>query len=321
MLEEEFLSMVEDVELKETVTPIFRFFEPNVNKKLNKPSDNEMETTFDDLHDEKQDESYLFEYRKKMIDNKINEKISSLRKQVRTKNYDVLESLVISLQTNTNQFMMKDKYITSKKMKKILYSYINMTRIMPNIEKLEAIRKGADKITKVLLGLSLVDINNDTIRANDEVDSITKIMQNNLYYVVLPMHGCTVTIFETILKKFPNIDIIHVTGHGIITKKDIQLKFVGNTVKYSGFKNLTKKHQFSLAFLNCCYTLEFTGGFKISNTSYSILHEDKVYVQASYSFAENFYTMFNYNQHIVKSWDCAVQNCNENPLKYTLKIL
>lgn len=44
--------MFKDNEFKKTVTPIFRFIEPNVNKNLNKSLDNETETTFDDLHDE-----------------------------------------------------------------------------------------------------------------------------------------------------------------------------------------------------------------------------------------------------------------------------
>ena len=48
--------------------------------------------------------------------------------------------------------------------------------------------------------------------SNEEVDNISQIMESNTNYVVLPIQGCTTTLFITIFKKFPHIDIIHIAG-------------------------------------------------------------------------------------------------------------
>lgn len=111
-------------------------------------------------------------------------------------------------------------------------------------------------------------------------------MESNTNYVVLPIQGCTTTLFITIFKKFPHIDIIHIAGHTDNSRRNVMLKFVDSNMRFEAFKRATHSHQFSLAVLNCCSTFEFALGNKIPNASTCILHQDLVLRDVAYNFME-----------------------------------
>ncbi|MEJ7255306.1 hypothetical protein, partial [Staphylococcus epidermidis] len=72
--------------------------------------------------------------------------------------------------------------------------------------------------------------------SNEEVDNISQIMESNTNYVVLPIQGCTTTLFITIFKKFPHIDIIHIAGHTDNSRRNVTLKFVDSNMRFEAFK-------------------------------------------------------------------------------------
>ncbi|MDT2904385.1 hypothetical protein ACQUEC_12945, partial [Lactococcus lactis] len=78
---------------------------------------------------------------------------------------------------------------------------------------------------------------------------------------------------------------------------------------YSLFKTLQQN-------LNCCSTFEFALGNKIPNASTCILHQDLVLRDVAYNFMECFFQTFEHTEDVHPSWECAVQNSNENPPRY-----
>lgn len=304
MLEKDYISKIKDEKIKKPMLKISNFFEPYIGND----------------HDDKSkiffEKNNIDEYYQRLEKNNIKQEISSLRKEVSQKEYSVLNSFVLSLQRNTNQFIKDEKYRTSRKIKKMIYSYLNVSRMTQNLEEIEAVRKGDDVDTKVILSLSLVNLEEDNIKANEEVDNISQIMESNTNYVVLPIQGCTTTLFITIFKKFSHIDIIHIAGHTDNSRRNVMLKFVDSNMGFEAFKRATHSHQFSLAVLNCCSTFEFALGNKIPNASTCILHQDLVLRDVAYNFMECFFQTFEHTEDVHPSWEYAVQNSNENPLRY-----
>ena len=113
MLEQDYISKIKDEKIKKPMLKISNFFEPYIGN----DHDDESKILFekDNIH----------EYYQRLEKNNIKQEISSLRKEVSQKEYSVLNSFVLSLQRNTNQFIKDEKYRTSRKIKKMIYSYLN----------------------------------------------------------------------------------------------------------------------------------------------------------------------------------------------------
>jgi hypothetical protein len=306
MLEKDYISKIKDEKIKETMLPIFKFFEPYIDNGYDRKSKKSLEKNFID------------EYSHGLKNNNIKQQISSLRKQVSQKESPLLDSFIRSLQKNTSDFISNDKYRNPDKLEKIEYSYLRLSRALPYIDGVEEVIKRQDINKKVLLSLSLVDEEHDRVKANKEVERISQLMEGNSNYVVLPIHGCTKKLFEKIFEEISQIDIIHIAGHAGGSNGNIMLEFVDGNMGFKGFYSATQHHQFSLAFLNCCFTFEFTNCSKMPNASACILHREAVQGDVAYNFVEYFFQVFSINEEIRTSWKFAIYNSNENPRKYLL---
>ncbi|WP_242520675.1 MULTISPECIES: hypothetical protein [Lactococcus] len=158
---------------------------------------------------------------------------------------------------------------------------------------------------------------NDDVKANDEVNNISQIITHP-DYLVIPIHGCSTNIFRTIFDSFSSIDILHIAGHTAISNNRTLLQFVDSNMTFTKFNEIIQYHQFYLAFLNCCSTLEFANNTNIPNALNCVLHNDKVTNTHAYDFSDHFFTTFNTTNDVSSSWHCAFQNSNETPFNYRL---
>ncbi|HFU3943037.1 TPA: hypothetical protein ACGO2T_001990 [Streptococcus suis] len=118
MEKETYRERLNSPEFEEVILPIFDFFEPFIHQELK----------FNESEDKNYSEESVLEYYKMLVEQNIRESISVLRKKVSSEDYVAMRSFVLSLQQNTIQFLTNEKYRSKVKWKKILNSYINVSR-------------------------------------------------------------------------------------------------------------------------------------------------------------------------------------------------
>lgn len=104
--------------------PIFDFFEQYIDSKSNSQENEDVYS----------DDEILTIY-EMLVEQKILDKISSLRSNISSDSYTVAKSFVLSFQQNTSQFVASEKFRSRVKWKKILNSYVNVSRILLEGEK------------------------------------------------------------------------------------------------------------------------------------------------------------------------------------------
>ena len=308
MEKETFRERLKSPELEEVILPIFDFFEPFIHQ----------ESKFIENEDENQPDEVVSKYYQMLVEQEIRESISVLRKKVSSKDNVVVRSFVLSLQQNTIQFLTNEKYRSRVKWKKILNSYINVSRIFLEKEKIQLLQDGFPvEGQQIVLAMSLIDPQDDNIKANDEIQNICDLFTNNPNVIVVPIHGCSTDVFRTILDRFPLLNIIHLAGHTYTKPNgEILLSFVDSKMTFIKFRNWISNHRFSCSFLNCCSSLEFTLGSSLQNSNFSILHSGQVVSSIAYDFAEHFYTVISSDGDCNLAWEVAIENCTEEPLNY-----
>lgn len=310
-------------ELKETIRPIFEFFEPFVdNEKENHYSDNnEIEHINKDDYDKKQIEEYYEMLRTK----EILESVNRLKKEVlKIRKNPIIRKLVNSLHTNIFQFMTESRYRTKIKWKKLLVSYKNATRVFFQDPKiLQRLQSDPDESPyNLILAIGLVNIEEDNIKVKDEIDEIDEIYNKNVPKndVVFPVYGCSTNILKALLDSFPKIKILHLAGH---TKKrkngEVCLSLVDSILTFNKFSHWINKHNFQFSFYNCCSSDQFVTNTTNINSKKIILHRDEVNSMVAFNYSKNIYLSLSAGKTYDEAWNIAKINTNEKPLKYVFK--
>ena len=308
MEKETYRQRLKSSEFEEVITPIFDFFEPFINQ----------EPKFKESVNENYNDEEILNYYNMLIEQNIEVRISALRKKVSTEKYVAMRSFVLSLQQNTTQFLSNEKYRSRVKWKKILNSYINVSRFVLEYEKIQLLWDGFPDVSQQLVvAMSLIDLKEDDIKANDEIEKICDLFKDNPNVIVVPIHGCSTDVFRTILDRFPTLSMIHLAGHTCQNSRgQVLLSFVDSNMTFMRFCNFISNYSFHCSFLNCCSTSEFVSDSYLLNSEHYILHRGEVSSTVAYDFAQNFYTVISSGGDLDYAWDLAVSNCNENPMNY-----
>lgn len=305
MSEEKYFSYFKDKELKSAIKPLYDFFETYISK-----DDSETE-------DKKQKEGELEQYVTALEKSDILNHVLKLRRL--TKQYLTLQPFILSLQINIQQFRSKNRERSLVKWKKILLSYINVSRILLNVDDIEKILSNVSS-KKLIVALGTIDIKKDNIKVNEEIEKVWDTFKDSDNYTVLAIFGCTINIFSIVLKMFPRISILHLAGHGLKQQNtgEISLPFVNSDIKFNKFNDYISRHQFMLVFLNACYSLKFSNNGKITQSVYSILHKGQIGPNTAVDFSYHFYSYFEYSNNIQKSFSNAKNGSNNCSSYYLL---
>lgn len=197
-------------------------------------------------------------------------------------------------------------------------SYINVSRIFLENEKIQLLQSGVPvEFEQIILAMSLIDSQEDNIKANDEIQNICDLFTNNPNVIVVPIHGCSTDVFRTILDRFPILNIIHLAGHtDTKTNGEVLLSFVDSNMTFKKFSNWISNRRFHCSFLNCCSTAEFVSNLDSLYSDCSILHSGQVESTVAYEFAKHFYTVISRDGYCNLAWEVAIKNCTEEPLNY-----
>lgn len=247
----------------------------------------------------------------------IKKSISCLRKKLFSNIRGLLLSYCISLFQNVQQFEKMcdtaDIDKLKKKWKKVLLSYINLSRLIVDDDKIQRALSEQDANIKIILCVSTIHIENDDVRVNKEVANIQEtINQNpNEAFLVIPIHGCSFEMFEKQIKRHRNITHIHIAGHSSTSK----IEFSDNGVTYKKLKNHLEKlnRHFELLFLNSCFSFEYLKEQPFPYADKSICHETELNGTTAYDASDIFYNHLFQGSSIDEAWT-LVQNSIEDNL-------
>ncbi|HEM5964280.1 TPA: hypothetical protein U2B31_002007 [Streptococcus suis] len=308
MEEDIFRRKLKNPAIEETIMPIFDFFEQYIDSKSNSQENEKVYS----------DDEILTIY-EMLVEQKILDKISSLRSKISSDSYTVAKSFVLSFQQNTSQFVASEKFRSRVKWKKILNSYVNVSRILLEGEKLQSLLAGLHENQRLILAMSLIDPQDDKIKADAEIQRICELFESDPDIIVIPIHGCTTNVFKTILEKIPRINMLHLAGHTCTNSRgEVLMSFVDSNMTFGKYSNWISSHIFEVSFYNCCSTLEFVRNHYSLNSMRKILHSGKVGSQVAYNFSEDFYSSISAGQDFNMAWSTASGNCNESPMNYLL---
>jgi len=336
-----------DYELRELISPIYNFFEkflfddkklvlktPMNNSNRNGQVHLEESYSFKKIGKSRENiekaysKSYLYKQISEIKSNFIKDYVTELNRYAKKNNYLTLKSLSYSLLTNLTQFVDgKENYRTATKWRKILNSYISVTYIVQVFNEIELVRNSHSNIP-VILSLGLVDYNDVEIKASEEIQKIIDLVKtynndNNYNFVIIPVHGCTTNVFYKLLKDLPNIQILHIAGHGgIVNSGKGYIQFSDANMSYPTFcEKLTEfDKDLNVLFLNCCYSYEFVEGRKVDRSNETIAHIDKLYDPIAIDFSNHYFTQLfssclNSNS-LTNAWQTASENCTEKKMNY-----
>lgn len=302
MTREEFLENLSNNLFTDEIMPIFDFFESH-------------------LYDDKLSnlDSFI-----SIIDSlnrvDIKKSISFLRKKLFNNIRGLLLTYCVSLFQNVQQFeKMRNTADVDKlkqKWKKVLLSYINLSRLIVDDNKIQRSLLQQDNSIKIILCLGTIQIENDDVRVNKEIANIQEIINQspNDTYLVIPIHGCSFQQFEKQIQRY-NITHIHIAGHS----SEEKIEFSDNGVTYKRFLNHIKKldRHFELLFLNCCFTYEYLDMQPFPYSDKTICHETELNGTTAYDASDIFYTHLFQGSQIDGAWT-MVQNSIEDNLYHVL---
>ena len=343
------LEELDDYELIRLISPIYDFFEKFLfdDKKfvLKTPMDNGDRNGQVHLG-----ESYSFKkigksrkniekvYSKTFLDNQISEiksnsildSVTRLNRFAIRNNYLTLKSLSYSLLTNLTQFVDNSKFRTATKWRKVVNSYISITLVAQELNEIELVRNGLSN-KQVIISLGLVDYEDVKIKASVEIQKIIDLVRiynntnnnTNNNFVIVPIYGCTTNVFYSLLKDFPNIQILHIAGHGgIVNSGKGYIQFSDANMGFHAFcQKLTQFNNYlNVIFLNCCYSYEFVQGRKVIGSDETIVHTDRLYDPIAIDFSNHYFSQlfssYMGSDSLINAWQTASQNCTENPMNY-----
>lgn len=286
MTENEYYNLLEGNKFKDNMIHIFNFFEPYC--------DAYKEMNINELN----------EVRQNMRKKNINIYVKDLGGDFHKNSVSIMKPYINSLSQNVNHFMgNKTNNITNVKWKKILYSYINVSRAIIDIEEINLlIQNNCPKGEQLVFAGALVKIEEDDIKVNDEIDKMVITLKDSEKYFVFPSHGCSTDVFKSLMKKY-RFDIIHLAGHCGKGKNGRRfISFSDSNMLYATLCKEIKKGM-QLVFLNCCSTYEYVNKCCIPNANRSIVHKNEVVGKLALKASIYFYTCLNKSQNIDTSWD------------------
>ena len=285
MTKEEYLERLGDNTFKDFIVPIFDFFEKYLD------------------NDNTQAPDHIDTIQNNMKTQEIRHKIALLLGKLYREKRRMLIYFCWSLLTNVHQFEKMDNEVDNdkrmKKWKKCGYSYINLSRNLTyDLQIQEQLQKKPEH-QKIVLCASMVILEEDDIRVNEEIDNI-QVHSKSSTYLVIAIHGCSFDQFKNRIRK-NHITHIHIAGHA----NDTQLEFSDAPVRYKRFCNHIQQLNFhcELLFLNCCKTYEYLQKKSFPHSDNSICHEDDLIpttaLDASYIFYANLFSGLSIND----SWN------------------
>lgn len=338
-----------DYELIDLISPIYNFFEKFLfdDKKLVLKTPMNNDDRNGQVHLEKSysfkkigksrkniEKVYSISYLDKQISelksNFILDYVAELNRFAIRNNYLTLKTLSYSLLTNLTQFVNDDgKYRTATKWRKVVNSYISVTLVAQELNEIELVRNGRSN-KPVIISLGLVDYEDVKIKASEEIQKIIDLVRtynnsnnNKNNFVIVPIYGCTTNVFYSLLKDFPNIQILHIAGHGgIVNNGKGYIQFSDANMGYPAFyeKLIEFNEYLNVMFLNCCYSYEFVEGRKVDISNETIAHTDRVRDPIAIDFSNHYFSQlfssYLNSNSLTNAWQTASQNCTENPMNY-----
>lgn len=299
MQEQEYIRLIENNILKEHIMPIYNAFEKYIENEIDYSSI----SVFNEVLTIVQNESLGFH-------------LSEIRKVSSKEKSSIMKTYVASMQRNIADYKKVSNSsisVRTGKLKKLLCSYINVSRYVIDYEKLEQIiSAGPRNGEKIILAIGLVSIEDDDIKVNDEINYMVDSVRNSANYFVIPIYGCSTNVFSRILQKV-NADIVHIAGHGIAFGRKKVICFTDSNMTYSKLCEKIASRK-DLIFLNCCNTYEFVNNTSIPIATKTIVHEREVDAYIALQFSRSFYEHLWISGDVNQSWNVA-RNV-ENPLLY-----
>lgn len=272
---ENFIRLLDEIqnnEIRENIKPIASVLEQYVGSELSI------------------DDSFLITLKELLEKEKIKENISKITKQSTKDKNNVIHSLACSFRSHRLSFIKmdnnKDYRTRSNKARKLLYSYVNLSRSILNYDDYKNLLKNAPSNKKVMLLLGTVEPAKDDIKVLEEIDDILMKTGLKQLYTIIPIYGCNTDQYRTFMNAY-DIGIVHLAGHGEIHENGKYLVcFVDAPMTYTVIsKNI--KPGTELAFINTCYSYELVNNVKSGN--YMIVHKGKLPVKAALDFSSLFY--------------------------------
>lgn len=300
MKELEYRERLANNKLRDHVLPLFEILEKHV--------DNKTDYTL-----------YLLDEISDLLNNdELKMHISEIGKEARKGKSSILSTYVLSLQRNIADYIKmndSEQIVRKVKLKKLLYSYINVTRYVIDYDTLEnLINRGPQNGEKIVLALGLIKVEDDDIKVNEEIQFMVDSSRMTNNYFVIPIYGCSTNVFASINRKV-HANIVHIAGHGINENGRKAICFVDANMTFPKLcEKLAMRRE--MVFLNCCNTYEYVEGNTIPVSDCSIVHEGSVIANVAYEFSERFYNELWRTEDLLRAWDVA--RTVEDPLKYHL---
>lgn len=242
--------------------------------------------------------------------------LKELRSYINDMNLKIMLPYMDSLNQNISQFITRNM-ITETKWKKIINSYINVSRLAIDAEKIEKIIKdGCPNNEKIIIAISMIDITQDDINVSKEIDDLVSTASNYNKYWIIPAHGCSTNVFRSMVQRF-KFDMLHIAGHSSFNAKSkkYSLLFTDSNMTYNKFKQ-TIPDDLDFIFINCCNSYEFTNGEKLSICGKTIVHNNELSASIAKNFSETYYSSLFILDDLNDAWLNAIHV--ENPLQYIL---
>lgn len=236
------------------------------------------------------DNSFLDNLKGLIENDEIKLNINNIRIQSIEDKNNVIETLVCSFRSYRSDFLSKDNSNDyrnrSKKARRLLYSYVNLSRSILNYDDYNNLLKKAPSNKKVMLLLGTVDPANDDIKVLEEIDDIIKKTGLKQLYTIIPIYGCNTNQYRNFMNDY-DIRIVHLAGHGDIHKNGKYVVcFVDADMTYLGISSRIKQGT-ELVFINTCYSYELVDNVKSGN--YMIVHKGKLSPVVALNFSSLFY--------------------------------
>ena len=256
------------------------------------------------------DEDFLTEVTENIDNDEIKNSIENIRKQSIMDENNVIESFICSLKQNRIQYLNMDNSREfndrSIKVKKMLYSYVNVSRALLSYDDYKNLIKNVPSNKKVLLIMGTVNPLKDTIMVLDEIDNVLKKSNLKQLYTIIPIYGCNTNQFREFLNRF-EVDIVHLAGHGgKHNNGKYVVQFVDSNMTYPTIQKYIGIGK-NLAFFNCCYSYELVMN-KTSCANYMCVHQGPLNSQTACDFSSLFYDRLYICQDVNNSFNDAKYN-------------
>ena len=286
---EEYHSMMKDNMFKDAFEPIFVFFEP-----------------FIDRNHTRHQKERIFEFRKRLLTENMIGKVSDFGKLLTKNKRKLIRSYVPPLSTNMRNLVnmnesdiQSDLQKATNKEKIILLYYLNLSRMVFEDLKIQALFADGRKPKHIILCVGMVKLKEDDIMVNEEINHIKALTISSDSYLVIPYNGCTFDVFKTALNRHKP-EAVHLAGHGD-TKK---IYFADAPVRYETFKNHISKLEVTsnLYFLNCCDTFSYVNKSTLPFSGVTVCFDGVLNAAKACDTSESFYRFLLFGKSLYDAW-------------------